>query len=99
MRKLRVRPQARLDLLDIWNHIARDDVQAANRVGDRIDDAILGLVRMPGKGHSRSDVKKNGYRSWKVYSYVIAYEYDDEHLTVVRVVHGRRDFRRLFKGM
>lgn len=98
MRKLRVRPQARLDLLDIWNHIARDDVRAANRVGARLDEAIRGLLLMPGKGHVRQDVRKRGYRFWTVYSYVIAYEYDDEQLTVVRVVHGRRDFRGIFRG-
>jgi plasmid stabilization system protein ParE len=27
---------------------------------------------------------------------VIAYRADDESLTIVRVIHGRRDFRRLF---
>jgi plasmid stabilization system protein ParE len=32
-----------------------------------------------------------------VYSYVIAYRYDDEKLTVVRVVHGARNFRKLFR--
>ncbi len=97
MRKLLIRPQARLDLLEIWHHIADDNLDAANRVGERIDSAITGLAEMPGKGHQRSDVKNPKYRFWSVYSYVIAYHYDATTLTVVRVVHGKRDFRDLFE--
>jgi toxin ParE1/3/4 len=97
MRKLYIQPQARLDVLEIWNHIASDSVDAANRVNERIDEAIRGLLEMPGKGHRRADVKNPVYRFWAVYSYVIAYRYDDDTLTIVRVVHGRRNFRRLFK--
>ena len=97
MRKLLIRPQARLDLLEIWNYIAADNVDAANRVGEKLDAAIRGLVSMPGKGHTRSDVKDPRLQFWTVNPYVIAYRYDDKTLTVVRVIHGRRDFRRLFK--
>jgi hypothetical protein len=42
-------------------------------------------------------VKKPRLRFWSVFSYVIAYWYDNNTLTVERVVHGRRNFRRLFK--
>ena len=52
---------------------------------------------MPGKGHQRSDVRSGKYRFWSVHSYVIAYRYDETKLIVVRVVHGRRDFRKLFR--
>ena len=96
MRKLLVQPRARADLLGIWRHIAAEDVGAANRVTEKIDAAIRGLVQLPGKGHARRDVSDPRYRFWVVYSYVIAYRYDDVQLTVVRVVHGRRDFRQLF---
>ncbi|MGB7159687.1 MAG: type II toxin-antitoxin system RelE/ParE family toxin [Tepidisphaeraceae bacterium] len=96
MRKLRIQPRARLDLLEIWHHIAGDSVDAANRVGERLDAAIRGLVEMPGKGHTRPDVRDTGFRFWSVFSYVIAYRFDDATLTVVRVVHGRRNFRKLF---
>ena len=97
MRKLLIRPQARVDLLEIWHFIAKDDPGAANRVSERIEEAIRGLVVMPGKGHTRADVRAPQYRFWSVYSYVIAFRYDDETLTVVRVVHGARNFRTLFR--
>jgi toxin ParE1/3/4 len=97
MRRLLIQPQARADLLEIWQYIARDELTAANRVGERLERAIRDLVTMPGKGHTRADVKVPSYRFWSVHSYVIAYRYDDQSLTVVRVVHGARDFRKLFK--
>jgi antitoxin ParD1/3/4/toxin ParE1/3/4 len=98
MRKLLIQPQARLDLLEIRDYLAEQSMTAANRVGKKIESAIRGLVQMPGKGHSRQDVDDPRYRFWSVYSYVIAYRYDDLALTIVRVVHGRRDFRSLFKN-
>lgn len=95
-RKLLVRPQARLDLLEIWHYIATESVAAANRVGEELDAAIRRLTEMPGIGHGRADVRNRRYRFWTVYSYVIAYRYDDTTLTIVRVVHGRRNFRGMF---
>ena len=97
MRKLLILPQARVDLLEIWHHIAKDSITAANRVADKLDASIRQLVEMPGMGHQRADVRNPAYRFWGVYSYMIAYSYDDRALTIVRVVHGRRNFRRLFK--
>jgi toxin ParE1/3/4 len=97
MRHLVIHPRGRVDLLEIWNHIAKDSIDVANRVSDEIDAAIRSLLEMPGKGHFRKDVKKRGYRFWTVYSYVIAYRFDDDSLTVVRVVHGQRSFKRLFR--
>jgi plasmid stabilization system protein ParE len=52
MRKLLMRPQARIDLVEIWDYIAADNVEMANRVGQKLDDAIRGLLLVPGKGHS-----------------------------------------------
>ena len=97
MRKLLIRPQARIDLLEIWHYIASDSLVAADRVAQRLEEEIRGLITMPGKGHFRSDVNDSQYRFWSVYSYVIAYKYNDVTLTVVRVLHGRRDLRKVFK--
>jgi plasmid stabilization system protein ParE len=96
MRQLLIQPQARVDLLEIWHSIAPNSIRNANRVSDRLDQEIRGLLDMPGKGHGRADVKDRSYRFWSVYSYVIAYRFDDLTVTIVRVVHGRRNFRKLF---
>ena len=62
MRKLLVQPQARVDLQEVWHFIAADSVNNANRVSDKLDAAIRGLLDMPGKGHTRADVRDKRYR-------------------------------------
>jgi plasmid stabilization system protein ParE len=47
-------------------------------------------------GHTRPDVKDKRYLFWAVGSYVIAYRVEQKALVVIRVLHGARDFRRLF---
>lgn len=43
-------PQARLDLIEIWTFIAEEDVDAADRVLERIHKAIFKIAEMPGIG-------------------------------------------------
>ena len=86
-----------MDLLEIWHQVAPNSLTDANRVGEQLDLEIRGLREMPGKGHSRADVKNPKYRFWRVYSWIVAYEYDDVTFTVLRVVHGHRNFRKLFR--
>lgn len=40
-------PAARLDLFDIWEYIAENDIEAADRVRDEIYEAILRVIMMP----------------------------------------------------
>lgn len=85
-----------MDLLETWHFIAQHSIDNANKVTDAIDAAVRDLQTMPGIGHRRDDVRDLSYRFWAVYSYIIAYRFNDEALTIVRVIHGARDFRRLF---
>jgi len=39
-REILRRPQARLDLIEIWNFIADDNERAADRILDRIDKTL-----------------------------------------------------------
>ena len=90
--------QARLDLQLIWNHIAENSIDAADKVKAEFEDAIEQLVQMPGMGHRRPDVKNRRYRFWSVYSYLIAYFPETKPLQIVRIVHGARNIRKLFRG-
>jgi plasmid stabilization system protein ParE len=89
--------QARLDLLQIWNRIAEQNIDAADTVKEELRRAMNQLVSQPGMGHRRKDVRNPRYRFWTVYSYLIAYHPDTVPLQIVRVVHGARDINRLFK--
>lgn len=41
------------DLDDIWNHIAEDSVDAADRLTTKLLDSCEALARHPGMGHKR----------------------------------------------
>ena len=91
--KLRITPQADADLDGIWNYIARDSPDAADRVENDLHAAMNLLAEFPGIGHTRQDVGSSDYRFWRVYSYLIVYRVESDALIVVRVVHGSRALR------
>jgi plasmid stabilization system protein ParE len=90
-------PEARLDLLDIWEHIADDDVDTADRVEREIEQAISLLARNPGLGHLRRDLTSKPVRFWPIYSYLIIYDSDARPLEVVRILSGYRDVAAILK--
>jgi toxin ParE1/3/4 len=97
MRRRHTRPQGRVDLLEIWHHIAEDSIDNAHQMAAELEEATQLLARFPGMGHHRSDVPEK-YLCWAVDPYVIVYHYDGKRLIVERVLHGARDFKRIFKG-
>lgn len=98
MRKLRMRPQARVDLLEVWHYVAKDSIDAANRVYEEIKRVIRNLRQFPGVGHMRRDAADPSLRFTSAFSWIIAYRFDDEEVIVTRIIHGHRDFRREFDG-
>src|SRR5690242_6411404 len=89
--------RAKVDVQQIWNHIADENIDAADKVKDELRSAMRKLAEMPGLGHRRSDILNPQYRFWSVFSYLIAYLPDTRPLQIVRVVHGARDLRKLFE--
>lgn len=97
-RKLVIAATAKKDLHQIWDYIAQDSFDAADRVRDAIETAMIKLCDMPTMGHQRRDVKDDSLRFWNVYSYLIAYRYTRNRVSVARVVSGYRNFRQLFRS-
>jgi plasmid stabilization system protein ParE len=83
-------PQARADLLEIWNYIAEDSQENANEVLERLYVAFTRLAETPGMGHHREDLADARHRFWTVYSYVIAYRDQTSPLQIIAIVHGAR---------
>lgn len=83
-------PEAFKDLDEIWEFIAKDSLDAADRVMETIRNAIHSLVKNPGQGHTRSDITSRPIRFWLVHSYLIAYV-PERPLMVIAVLHGRRN--------
>jgi len=97
-RVLVISKTAAKDLNQIWDFIAKDSPDIADRVRDEIEEEMLKLCGVPGMGHRRDDVSDQSLRFWKVYSYLIAYRHTKHKLSVARVVSGHRNFKKLFRS-
>ena len=83
------------DLLEIWEFIAADSIDAADRVSGDIEQALETLADNPRMGHLREDLAAQPLRFWLVHSYLIVYRPVTEPLEVVRILSAYRDIREL----
>jgi plasmid stabilization system protein ParE len=86
-------PEARFDLIGIWEFIRTDNLDAADRVIAEIPAAIRALVPFPQAGHRRPDLTGRPLRFSSVREYLIAYAPEEKPIWVVAVMHGRRSPR------
>jgi plasmid stabilization system protein ParE len=87
-------PQAVADLFEIWTYIARDNLEAANRVEEAVYEACGFLAEGPLRGKTREDLTRLPLRFWTVQSfpnYIIVYDPATKPLQVIRILHGSRD--------
>ncbi|MCC6538947.1 MAG: type II toxin-antitoxin system RelE/ParE family toxin [Bryobacterales bacterium] len=84
-------PRAVQDLEDIWDYIAADNSEAADRVLTALEKAISRIVKTPGLGHLREDLADRQHRFLPVHSYLIVYRSDTKPLQVIRVLSAARD--------
>src|SRR5437588_12825182 len=85
--------EAYADIDEIWEFIAQDNLDAADRVRDEIFEAIRRLVPFPRQGHRRADLTSRRLRFQIVRDYLIAYAPDAVPLLVVAILDGRRSPR------
>ena len=84
-------PDALQDLQDIWDFVALDNVNAADRLEDEFFNAFEKLARQPGMGHTRPDITERDVRFWPSGSYLIVYRARSTALQILAVLHGSRD--------
>ena len=87
-------PSARLDLLDIFDYIARDKPNAAANWIDKIEEKCALIATTPEFGERRPE-HGSDIRSSVVGRYVIFYRPMEDGIEVVRVIVGDRDIRSL----
>ena len=85
-------PGALTDLTEIWEYIAADNPDAADRVLDEIREAIRALVPFPQSGHRRPDLTSRPIRFQVIRDFLV-YTPDENPLVVLAVLHGRRSPR------
>jgi plasmid stabilization system protein ParE len=93
MKKYRFTPQARADLFDIWNFIARDNREAADHVEAAIFRSCDLLSNSPLIGQTRKDLTSLPVRFWVVHpyrNYLIVYDPANQPLRIIRILHGAR---------
>ena len=83
-------PQYERDIEEIWNHIAQDNVDAADRVVMAIEDTIELLGQFPAIGtpcpHLAPGLRRTLWREYLIY-----YRPREDRIEIVRALHGRRD--------
>jgi plasmid stabilization system protein ParE len=87
-------PRAINDLGEIWDFIAEDSVDAANRVESAVLAACSSLARHPLLGSKRSEITSNPVRFWTVTrfpNFIVVYRPETKPLQVVAILHGKRN--------
>ena len=91
MKRYVLTPSAKRDVNDIWDYIANDSIEAADRVLDALESAMVKLAKTPGVGHWREELADKRHRFFLVYSYLIVYRHEAKPLQFVRILHAARD--------
>ena len=79
------------DLESIWEYIAVDKIDAADRWIGKLFDAFEALARTPGMGHHREDLTDYPVLFWPVGAYLIIYRGEARPIEIVAVTQGSRD--------
>lgn len=86
-------PDSVRDLEDIWEYIAQDSADAADRVIDELFAVFEKLAASPHLGHRRPELTDRPLRFWLLRSYLVVYAPDEQPLQILALIHGRRSPR------
>ena len=95
--RLRRLPRAIRDVDEIWQWIAAEDPDAAERWVGRVIEATDRLTEFPDSGAPRPELAP-GARSIVVGRYLILYRVGPDTVDIMRIVHGARELRGILGG-
>lgn len=95
MARVTRRPLAAADILDIWDYIAEDGIDQADRWVDKLDEKLELIATQPLMGRARDELAAK-VRSFPFGRYVVFYVPVDDGIDVVRVLHSARDVDAVF---
>lgn len=79
------------DLNSIWDYIAQDNIDAADRWISKPFDSFQAIADNPGIGHTRKDLTNLPIKFWPIGAYVILYRTKNKRVEIVAVTQGARD--------
>ncbi len=79
------------DLDGIWDYIAADNVDAADRWIGKLVDAFDAIGDTPGIGHKREDLTAYPVLFWPWWHYLVIYRATSQPVEIVAVTQGSRD--------
>jgi plasmid stabilization system protein ParE len=82
---------ADFDLDEIWEYVAADSLDRADRWIEKLFDAFESLGQTPGLGHRRDDLTLLPVLFWPVGEYLIIYRAERQPIEIVAVTQGARD--------
>ncbi len=91
MSKYALSVDAELDIDQIWEYIAEDNLDAADRWIDKLFEAFEALARNPGMGHRRDDLTPLPILFWPVRAYLILYRVQSDGIEIIAITQGGRD--------
>jgi len=97
--KVRLADQANADLREIGRWIARDNPAGARAFSRTLRDKCLSLARFPRRHPIVGELRGFPLRKRTYRAYLIFYVITADHIEVVRVMHGSRDWERLLDSV
>ena len=82
---------ADFDLDDIWEYIAADNMNAADRWIGKLFDTFEALGCTPDMGHRREDLTSLPVLFWPIGAYLVIYRAESHPIEIVAVTQGSRD--------
>jgi plasmid stabilization system protein ParE len=82
---------ADLDLDEIWEYIAADNLEAADHWIEKLFDTFEALGQTAGMGHRREDLTLYPVLFWPVGAYLVIYRAECHPVEIVAVTQGSRD--------
>lgn len=96
MKKCRLSPLAAADLAEIWNYIAKDDPDVADRFIRELMQRISMLSIRPQIGRKRGDLMAE-LRQFLYRRYNLFYTRIENGIEIMRILHAARDIEAEFE--
>jgi toxin ParE1/3/4 len=97
MNQYRLAEDAEADLVEVWWHIAKDNVEAADKFIATLISKFALLATQPKMGRMRPELAPR-LRSFPVGQHIILYRPLPDGVEIARVLHSHMDLERIFEN-